>query len=214
MIRVGIVDDQEILRQGMKIILSMQKDMEVVGEGSNGMEGYRLCEAHAVDVLLMDIKMPVMDGVEATRRIRRDFPRTRIIILTTFDEDEFIFEGLKHGASGYLLKDASPEKIVEAIRNVYGGGAQIQPEVAAKVVERLRNMNESEQSKDPRVENLTERERDIVQLVGEGKNNREIADELFITEGTVKNHISNILVKLELRDRTQLAIFAVKNRLI
>ncbi|MBA1334971.1 MAG: Two-component transcriptional response regulator, LuxR family [Firmicutes bacterium] len=214
MIRVAIVDDQEILRQGMKMILSTQEDMEIAGEGSNGTEGYRLCEAHAVDVILMDIKMPVMDGVEATRRIKRDFPNTKVIILTTFDEDEFIFEGLKNGASGYLLKDASPDSIIEAIRNVHGGGAQIQPRVAARVVDRLRELNGCEGEKDPRIGSLTERERDIVQLVGQGKNNREIADELFITEGTAKNHISNILVKLELRDRTQLAIFAVKNRLI
>lgn len=214
MIRVAIVDDQEILRQGMKIILSAQEDMEITGEGCNGMEAYRLCEAHAVDIMLMDIKMPVMDGVEATRRIKRDFPNTKVIILTTFDEDEFIFEGLKNGASGYLLKDASPDNIIEAIRNVHRGGAQIQPSVAAKVVDRLREVNHHEGERDPRIGRLTERERDIVQLVGQGKNNREIADELFITEGTVKNHISNILVKLELRDRTQLAIFAVKNRLI
>ncbi len=214
MIRVGIVDDQEIMRQGMKVILSVQDDMEVVGEGSHGMEGYRLCETHVVDVLLMDVRMPVMDGVEATRRIMRDFPDVRIIILTTFDEDEYIFQALKYGASGYLLKDAAPEEIAEAIRDVYRGGARIQPRVAAKVVERFRHMEDRKPDSDPRIKTLTGRERDIIQLVGEGKSNREIAKQLFISEGTVKNHVTNILVKLDLRDRTQLAIFAIKNGLV
>lgn len=214
MIRIGIVDDQEILRQGMKMILSAQPDMEVVGEGANGQEGYRLCEAHTVDLLLMDIKMPVMDGVEATRRIKRDFPNVNVIILTTFDEDEYIFQALRFGASGYLLKDARPAKIVEAIRDVHSGGAMMQPQIAARVVEKFRSMDRKTGEADPRIQTLTPRELEIVQLIGNGKNNREIADELFITDGTVKNHISSILVKLELRDRTQLAIFAVKNKFV
>lgn len=214
MIRIGIVDDQEIMREGMKLILSAQEDIEVVGEGQHGLEGYRLCETHAVDMLLMDVKMPVMDGVEATRRIKRDFPRVKIIILTTFDEDEYIFEAIKYGASGYLLKDASPGKIIEAIRDVYKGGAQMQPQVAAKVVERFRHMEEKNHIVDPKIGTLTDREREIVQLLGEGKNNKEMAKQLFISEGTVKNHITSILMKLELRDRTQLAIFAIKNGLV
>jgi DNA-binding NarL/FixJ family response regulator len=214
MIRIGIVDDQEIFRQGMKMILSSQEDMEVVGEGATGLEGYRLCEEHALDLLLMDIRMPVMDGVEATRRIKRDFPHVAVIILTTFDEDEYIFQAIKYGASGYLLKDAPPAKITEAIREVHGGGALMQPQIAARVVEKFRSLDRDAEKADPRIKSLTARERDIVQLIGEGKNNKEIAAELFITEGTVKNHISSILIKLDLRDRTQLAIFAVKNRLL
>jgi len=198
----------------MKTILSSQEDMEVVGEGATGLEAYRLCEERALDLLLMDIRMPVMDGVEATRRIKRDFPHLRVIILTTFDEDEYIFQALKFGASGYLLKDAPPAKIIEAIREVRGGGALMQPNIAARVVEKFRSMEKDTGETDPRIKSLTARERDIVQLLGEGKNNREIAGELFITEGTVKNHISSILFKLDLRDRTQLAIFAVKNRLL
>ena len=214
MIRIGIIDDQEIFRQGMKMILSSQEDMEVVGEGATGLEAYRLCEERSLDLLLMDIRMPVMDGVEATRRIKRDFPRVRVIILTTFDEDEYIFQAIKFGASGYLLKDAPPAKIIEAIREVRGGGALMQPNIAARVVEKFRSMEKDTGEVDPRIKSLTAREMEIVQLIGEGKNNREIAGELFITEGTVKNHISSILVKLDLRDRTQLAIFAVKNRLL
>jgi DNA-binding NarL/FixJ family response regulator len=158
--------------------------------------------------------MPVMDGVEATRRIKRDFPHVAVIILTTFDEDEYIFQAIKYGASGYLLKDAPPAKITEAIREVHGGGALMQPQIAARVVEKFRSLDRDAEKADPRIKSLTARERDIVQLIGEGKNNKEIAAELFITEGTVKNHISSILIKLDLRDRTQLAIFAVKNRLL
>lgn len=214
MIRIGIIDDQEIFRQGMKMILSSQDGMEVVGEGATGLEGYRLCEKHALDLLLMDIRMPVMDGVEATRRIKRDFPHVAVIVLTTFDEDEYIFQALKYGASGYLLKDAPPAKITEAVREVQGGGAPMQPQIAARVVERFRNLDSETGEVDPRIKSLTARERDIMQLLGGGKNNREIADELFITEGTVKNHISSILIKIGLRDRTQLAIFAVKNKIL
>ena len=163
MIRIGIVDDQEIFRQGMKMILSSQEDMEVVGEGATGFEGYRLCEEHAVDLILMDIRMPVMDGVEATRRIKRDFPHVAVIILTTFDEDEYIFQALKYGASGYLLKDAPPAKITEAIREVHGGGALMQPQIAARVVERFRIDRETDEA-DPRIGSLTAR-KDIVKLL-------------------------------------------------
>jgi len=214
MIKVGVVDDQEILRQGLRMILSSNEEIEVVGEGSNGMDAYRLCESHILDILLLDIKMPVMDGVEATRRIKRDFPQVKIIILTTFDDDEYIFKALKFGASGYILKEASPQKIIEAVKDVYKGGAQMHPQIAAKVVKKLRNIEEQTIPHSSRINCLTRREEDIVKLVGEGKNNREIAEELFIAEGTVKNHITNILEKLELRDRTQLAIFAIKNHLV
>jgi len=213
MIRIAVVDDQEIFRQGMKMIISSTEGMEVAGEGATGIEGYLLCES-APDIILMDVRMPVMDGVEATRRIKRDFPHIAVIILTTFDEDEYIFQAIKYGASGYLLKDASPAKIVEAIREVYRGGALMEPQIAAKVMERLRNMDVASDKADTKTGALTDRERDILGLIGQGKNNREIAGELFLSEGTVKNHISNILVKLELRDRTQIAIFAVKNGLL
>ncbi|NLX91750.1 MAG: response regulator transcription factor [Firmicutes bacterium] len=147
MIRIGIIDDQEIFREGMKMILSSQEDIEVVGEGATGLEAYRLCEERALDLLLMDVRMPVMDGVEATRRIKRDFPRVRVIILTTFDEDEYIFQALKFGASGYLLKDAPPVKIIEAIREVHGGGALMQPNIAARVVEKFRSMEKDTQTR-------------------------------------------------------------------
>lgn len=214
MIRIALVDDQEILRKGLKMILEGQEDIRVVGEAADGAEAYNLCQQHIIDIILMDIKMPNVNGVEATKRIKKDFPNIKIIILTTFNEDQYIFEGLKNGASGYLLKDTSPTKIAEAIREVYRGGVLIQPDIAARVVEQFKTLNRPTIEKDKKIEDLTDREIEIIRLVGEGLNNKEIADHLFITEGTAKNHISNILTKLDLRDRTQLAIYALKNSLV
>ncbi|EOC99557.1 response regulator transcription factor [Caldisalinibacter kiritimatiensis] len=215
MIKVLIVDDQDILKEGLKMILSSEGDIEICGLASNGEDAYNICKWNLPDVVLMDIKMPKVNGVEATKRIKKDFPKIKIIVLTTFNDDEYIYDALKYGASGYLLKDATPERIAEAIREVYNGGALIQPNVAAKVVDRFYEManNNNGKSIDKRVDKLTKREKDICRFLGEGKNNKEIAKELFLSEGTIKNHITNILNKLELRDRTQLAIFSVKNGL-
>lgn len=213
MIKVVIVDDQDILKEGLKMILGKEKDIEICGLASDGQEAYSICKWNMPDVVLMDIKMPNVNGVEATKNIKRDFPDIKVIVLTTFNDDEYIYDALKFGASGYLLKDATPDEIAQAIRTVYSGGALIQPDVAAKVVDRFSQMaqNNSIRNIDKRIEILTEREIDVLRLVGEGKNNKEISTELYLSEGTVKNHITNILNKLELRDRTQLAIFAVKN---
>lgn len=215
-IRVMLVDDQEIMVRGLRMILESENDIEVVATASNGEEACRRCPAARPDVVLMDIKMPVLNGVEATARIKRECPGVKVLILTTFNDDEYIFEALKEGASGYLLKDASPDTIAGAIRAVHRGGAPIQPEVASRVVERFSSLAASaaaRETRDERVGLLTEREREIAGLVGQGLNNREIAGRLFLSEGTVRNHLSNILNKLELRDRTQLAIFALRNRL-
>lgn len=215
MIRLAIVDDQEIIRQGLAMILGAEKDIEIVGVVENGYSALELCRRVRVDVVLMDIKMPEMNGVEATKRIKEMYNEIQIIILTTFNEDDYIFDALKNGASGYLLKDSPPTKIAEAIRSVYDGGALIQPDVAVKVLEHFReNGMETYKKKDNRLKELTEREIGIIELVALGKNNKEISAELYISEGTVKNHITNILGKLSLRDRTQLAIFAVKNGMI
>ncbi|MGF7059378.1 response regulator transcription factor [Brassicibacter mesophilus] len=215
MIKVAIADDQNILREGLKMILNMEEDINVCGVASDGKEAYEICKKCFPDVILMDIKMPKVNGVEATRLIKRDFSHVKIIVLTTFNDDDFIFDALKFGASGYILKDATPEKIAEAIRTVHDGGALIQPDIAAKVINKFSQMacQGNNNEIDTRVKELTERELDICRAVGEGKNNKEISEELFLSEGTVKNHITNILNKLELRDRTQLAIFAVKNGL-
>lgn len=213
MINLVVVDDQSILREGLKFMLSKNKDFNIIATAENGHEAYEICKNNHVDIILMDIKMPVMDGVEATRLIKRDFPQISIIVLTTFNDDEFIFEALKHGASGYLLKDATMGKIEEAIYEVYNGGVLIQPNVAKKVVDIFSKMTNNEIVIDERVHQLTDREKDILKHLGQGKSNKEIGEELFISEGTVKNHITSVLSKLELRDRTQLALFSVKNRI-
>ncbi|WFA08753.1 response regulator transcription factor [Tissierella sp. Yu-01] len=214
MINLAIVDDQSIMREGLSFMLSKRDNFKVMGTGENGRDAYELCINNHIDVMLLDIKMPLMDGVEATKLIKRDFPHTNIIILTTFNDDEYIFDALKYGASGYLLKDATIEKIVEAILEAHNGGVLIQPNVAKKMVDMFSQMTPDEVEIDKRVNDLTEREKDIMRRLGEGMSNKEIAKSLFISEGTVKNHITSILNKLDLRDRTQLALFAVKNHII
>lgn len=211
--KVMIVDDQDIMLQGLSMILSKDAAIEIVGLAGNGQEAISLCVKHKVDVVLMDINMPIMNGVEATKIICDRFKETRVLVLTTFIDDEFIFGSLKNGASGYLLKDASPSEIIGAIKTVYGGGTFINPSVATKVVQKLSSSDHTHVVIDERTKDLTGRELDICHLLGEGYNNKEIGDELFISEGTVKNNITRILDKLDLRDRTQLALFAVKNNL-
>lgn len=212
--KVIIIDDQDIMRQGLSMILSKDETIEVVGVGSNGREALDLCNSHEVDVVLMDMNMPIMDGVEATKLINEAHPETKILVLTTFNDDLFIFGSLKNGASGYLLKDASPIEIIEGIKTVYAGGTLMNPSVATKVVKKLTDENQQMFTQpDNRIEGLTDRELDICHYLAEGLNNREIGERLFISEGTVKNNITRILDKLDLRDRTQLALFAMKNYL-
>ncbi len=215
MIRVLLVDDQDILVEGLRLILGKEEDMQICGTAANGRNAYEACKSSHPDVVLMDIKMPGINGVEATAMIKRDFPDIRIIVLTTFNDDEYIYDALKNGASGYLLKDTSPAEIAGAVRSVYNGGALIQPDVAVKVLDKFSELAKRglDKHKDPKVGLLTEREKDVCRLVAEGKNNREIARELYLSQGTVKNHITKVLIKLDLRDRTQLAVFALKNDL-
>jgi DNA-binding NarL/FixJ family response regulator len=215
MIKVLLVDDQDILVEGLKLILGKAEDIEICGTAGNGRKAYETCRDCRPDVVLMDIKMPELNGVEATGMIKRDFPGVKVIVLTTFNDDEYIYDALRNGASGYLLKDASPAEIAEAVRTVYNGGALIQSEIAVKVLDKFSELAKGNVKKhtDPRCSLLTEREIDICRLVAEGKNNREIAKELFLSEGTVKNHITRVLIKLDLRDRTQLAVFSIKNDL-
>lgn len=215
MIKVLLADDQDILVEGLKLILGREEDIEICGTASNGRKAWEACKWNRPDIVLMDIQMPEVSGVEATAMIKRDFPEVKIIVLTTFNDDEYIYEALKNGASGYLLKDASPAEIAGAVRTVYGGGALIQSEVAVKVLDRFSELarNNQKRNADPRTELLTDRERDICRLVAEGKNNSEIAGQLYLSEGTVKNHITKVLIKLDLRDRTQLAVFTIKNDL-
>jgi DNA-binding NarL/FixJ family response regulator len=208
-IRVLLADDQALFREGLHTLLSLHGDLEVVGEAANGEEALRQAATLRPDVVLMDLRMPILDGVTATRRLRAAQPAVRVIILTTFDDDEYVFDGLRAGAVGYLLKDAPSDKLVEAIRAVARGESFLQPSVTAKVVaefarlgDRLRDQPEG--LADP----LSDREIEILRLVAAGASNKEIAERLVIAEGTVKNHITNILGKLGARDRTQAALRA------
>lgn len=214
-IRIVLVDDQALFREGLRTLLSVQPDLEVVGEAGDGEEAVRLARTLRPAVVLMDMRMPLLDGVAATRRLLDEHPDCRVIALTTFDDDEYVFEGLRAGAVGYLLKDAPSEKLCEAIRAAARGESFLQPSVAAKVVAEFARL--SEQSKRPAAtlaEPLSVRELEILCRVSKGDSNREIAAALFITEGTVKNHVTNILSKLDVRDRTQAALKARELRLI
>ena len=215
MIKLLLADDQDILTQGLKLILGAEEDIEIVGIANNGKKAYELCRIRKPDVVLMDIQMPEVNGVEATAMITKEFPHIKIIVLTTFNDDEYIYDALKNGASGYMLKDTSPEEILKAVRTVYNGGALIQSEVAVKVIDKFSQLAKETVDKhiEPKAELLTDREIEVCRLIAEGRNNKEIANELFLSQGTVKNHITKVLLKLDLRDRTQLAIFTIKNDL-
>ena len=207
MVRVLIVDDQSLIREGLSMMLSLYDTVTVVGEAKNGREAIGLLENVDIDLILMDIRMPIMDGVEATKIIKDKYPKIKVLILTTFNEDKYIFEGLKNGADGYLLKDLSSEELVKAIETVYQGNMLLQPGIAKQMINSIHKKDDTinKVNKDNFIE-LTKREYEIALLVGEGKSNKEISSKLFITEGTVKNHITKILDKLEIRDRTQLAV--------
>lgn len=206
-INVLLVDDDELIRTSLRFILDLDDELSVVGTCSNGDEAVREVLATTdIDVVLMDIRMPVCDGVIATKRILETKPRTKIIILTTFDDDQYIFEALKHGAKGYLLKNVSPEKIIEGIKVVYHGNVLIHQDVAGK----LSGMLRKERTDKLKHYDLSDSEQKIIKLIANGDTNQEIAEKLFLSEGTVKNKVSVILDKLNLRDRTQIAIFYLK----
>src|SRR5215472_9447123 len=207
-IRVLIVDDQLLFREGLRMLLSVQPEFEVVGEAANGQEALRKAEKLHPNVVLMDLQMPVLDGVAATRQLKLEQPDCRVIVLTTFDDDENVFDGLRVGAVGYLLKDAPSEKLLEAIRGAAHGESFLQGSIAAKVVAEFARMAGQIPRPEPMIEPLSDRERKILALVGNGASNKEIASLLFIAEGTVKNHVTNILGKLGVRDRTQAALKA------
>jgi DNA-binding NarL/FixJ family response regulator len=208
-ISILLVDDQPLFREGLRTLLSVHPDFEVVGEAGNGEEAIRLADKLRPSVVLMDLQMPILDGVAATRRLHDDHPYCRVIVLTTFDDDEMVFDGLRAGALGYLLKDAPSEKLGEAIRLAARGESFLQPSVAAKVVaEFARLTSRPVASSIALCEPLSQRELEILRLITRGASNREIASSLFLAEGTVKNHVTNILGKLGVRDRTQAALRA------
>ncbi len=210
MIRVLLVDDQALFCEGLRTLLDLQPDIEVVGEANNGREAIECVARAAPDVVLMDMQMPVLDGVAATRDIRAHHPNTRVIVLTTFDDDEYVFEALRAGAVGYLLKDVASDRLAEAIRCAARGESFLQPSVAAKVVAEFTRLADAPHARaranQALIEPLSDRELEILRLVATGASNKEIAATLVIAEGTVKNHITNILGKLGVRDRTQAAL--------
>jgi DNA-binding NarL/FixJ family response regulator len=205
-IRVLLVDDQALFREGLNTLLSVHADLTVVGEAGNGQEALERAAALRPDVVLMDVQMPVLDGVAATRRLRAAAPDCRVILLTTFDDDEYVFEGLRAGAVGYLLKDAPSARLVDAIRAAARGESFLQPSVAAKLVaEYTRLAGSAPPPAEGPAEPLTERELEILRLLAGGASNKEIAAQLFLAEGTVKNHVTNILGKLGVPGRLQAA---------
>jgi len=208
-IRILLVDDQRLMREGLRTLLELEPDLEIAGEAANGEAAIQTYAELAPDVVLMDVRMPGMDGVEATWRLRERWPGARIVILTTFDDDEYVFEGLRAGALGYLLKDVSGHELAEAVRTVVAGGALIQPSVARKVVAEFARMAPpSRDGGTGLAEPLSGREVEVLGLLARGLTNRQIAARLSLAEGTVKNYVSGILAKLGARDRTQAAIRA------
>lgn len=213
MIKVLIADDQELIRQSLQIVLNTKDDMHVTDTVSNGQEVIQSIRKEMPDVILMDIRMPKMDGVQCTKIIKENYPEIKIIILTTFDDDEFVYNALKYGASGYLLKGVSMDELVSAIQTVYSGRAMINPDIAVKVVRLFSQMAKADYSvqvEERGKAELTNSEWKIIEQVEYGASNKEIAERLCLSEGTVRNYLSTILNKLELRDRTQLAIWAVQ----
>ena len=210
MIRALLVDDQALFREGLRTLLDLQADIEVVGEAKDGREAIEAVARVAPDAVLMDMQMPVLDGVAATRDIRAKHPNTQVIVLTTFDDDEYVFEGLRAGAVGYLLKDVTSDRLAEAIRSAARGESFLEPSVAAKVVAEFTRLADApllrERANHTLVEPLSNREFEILHLVATGASNKEIAATLVIAEGTVKNHVTNILGKLGVRDRAQAAL--------
>ncbi|WP_462412864.1 response regulator transcription factor [Neobacillus sp. Marseille-QA0830] len=215
MTEIMIVDDQEMVREGLKMILSLHEEIEIVGEASNGEELLALLQNKLPEIILMDIRMPVMDGIETLKIVKETYPGLKVIILTTFNEDEYIFNGLKFGADGYVLKDSNSKEIIKAIQAACEGGMLLNSQVSSKISKVLYSMEQAA-SKENRVKEqlgnkLTPREIEVVELIMQGKSNKQIGSALFLTEGTVKNYISRILDKLELNNRTELVLFLQKS---
>ena len=216
-IRVLLVDDHAVVRQGLRMFIEMQDDMEVVGEGTNGLQAVELAASLAPDVILLDLMMPQMDGVQATQKILAHAPNARVLILTSFGEDEKIFPAIRAGAQGYLLKDIQPRDLVQAVRETYQGKAQLHPDIARRLMAAVSGGAPGKPAQSPalpkEMQELTEREREVLEQIARGLTNREIAEKMVISEKTVKTHVSNLLDKLGLEDRTRAAIWALKHGL-
>ena len=211
-IKVLIVDDHQVVRQGLRTFLELHEDIAVIGEAGDGLDAVEMVRMLQPDVVLMDLVMPRMDGISATLKVHDMGIPVKIIALTSFSEDDKVFPAIQAGAASYLLKDVSPDDLVDAIRAVHHGEARLHPDITRKLMEQVSQARTTTQ--EIPLDVLTEREREVVRLVAMGRSNREIAEQLFISEKTVKTHISNILAKTNLEHRTQLAIFAIKNKLV
>ena len=212
MIRILLVEDQDLIRSSLKALLETQPDLQIVGEADNGQTAIQQLEVlHTQflppDVVLMDIRMPIMDGVKATQQICQQYPNTKILILTTFNDTQYIAEAIRYGAKGYVLKDTPAEELIEAIRSIYKGYTQFGPGILEKMVAQV-SVPKDKPELPPGMAELTSREREVLLLIAKGSSNREIAQTLFLSEGTVRNHITHILTRLNLRDRTQAALVA------
>ncbi|MFK0257622.1 response regulator [Streptomyces sp. NPDC090445] len=215
-VRVMLVDDQVLLRTGFRMVLAAQPDMEVVAEAGDGLEALEVLRSTKVDVVLMDVRMPRLDGVEATRRICERPEHPKVIILTTFDLDEYAFSGLKAGASGFMLKDVPPAELLAAIRSVHSGDAVVAPSTTRRLLDRFAPLlpTGTQEPQNKEIERLTEREREVMLLVAQGLSNGEIAGRLVLSEATVKTHVGRILTKLNLRDRVQVVVLAYESGLV
>ncbi|PAD20167.1 response regulator [Terribacillus saccharophilus] len=210
MIKILLAEDQVMVRQGLKAMIETDDDIRVTGEADNGKEAVSLCEKQLFDVAILDIRMPVMDGIEAAKILRSRFPHIKILMLTTFDDNEYVLSALRLGVSGYMLKNGDTASLIRSIKSALSGGLSLEDQVASKVMPILLQNQEERQIDST----LTPRERAILKCIGEGLNNKEVAERLGLSVGTVKNQTSHVLDKLELRDRTQLAIYAIRHRLV
>lgn len=213
-IKVLLVDDHTVVLKGLAFFLSTQEDLELVGEANNGKEALVKVGETNPDVVLMDLYMPEMDGVEATAYIKKEYPNVKVIVLTSFSDQAHVLPALRAGASGYILKDVEPDQLVEAIRSAYKGNIQLHPDIANALLSQTLPVEEKEEEPSIQVDVLTARENEVLQLLAKGMSNKEIASVLVITEKTVKAHVSSILSKLNLSDRTQAALYAVKNGIV
>jgi DNA-binding NarL/FixJ family response regulator len=218
MITIMLVDDQTLLRTGLRIVIDTEDDLNVIAEAADGHEAIRLLKDVEPDVILMDIRMPGMDGVTATAEITATHPNSRVIILTTYDIDHYVYDGLRAGASGFLLKDATPEALTEAIRTVAGGESVLAPSATTRLVSRFATLPAERSTTRPArpeiLDGLTDREREVFQLMARGLSNRELADKLFLSEHTIKIHVARVLSKLNLRDRVQAVVLAYESGLV
>jgi NarL family two-component system response regulator LiaR len=208
-IRVLIVDDHDIVREGQRALINTEQGMEVVGEAKNGIEAIELADKLQPDVILLDLLMPKKDGIEASEEIKKGNPEARILVLTSFAEDERVFAAIKAGAQGYLLKDSTPQNILKAIHDVYNGETSMSPQIAQKLIHEIQRKTDSPPTEEP----LTAREMEVIILIAEGLPNQEIAERLVISERTVRTHVTNILGKLHLANRTQAALYALREGL-